>query len=195
MKTNSKLKTQNSKLPVERQNFAKSSFEFLVTVLRSKFCVLRWRQRRSFSLIEVLLAITILILVGVAMASLNNAAARLTEVTELKQMALGLNEQSLAFVALKKRTMGADPITGFAATYPNCVASQTCYVVCPTGSSGPSCPLQLQVAKATLQVGTSKLQFVPLVIIRQTGTSYLVNATVSWGKGVQRQLTTARIIE
>jgi Tfp pilus assembly protein PilX len=147
-------------------------------------------RKKGFSLIEVLFAIVFLILVGVAMAALNNAAARLTETTELKQMALGLNEQSIAFVALEKRTKGA----AFAAAYPNCVAGQTCYVVCPTGVS-PNCTLQLQNTKATLQIGTSKLQFEPRVVIRPTGTSYLVNATTAWGSGGQKQLTTARIIE
>lgn len=150
----------------------------------------------GFSLIEVIFAIAFLIMVGVAMASLNNAAARLTETTELKQIALGINEQSLSFVALEKRTKGAD----FAITYGSppgidCIGTdKTCYVVCPTGSS-PDCTLQLQTAKAAVKIGTSKLQFVPSVIIRSTGTSYLVNATTSWGKGVQRQMTTARIIE
>jgi len=152
-------------------------------------------MKKGFSLIEVLFAIVFLILVGVAMAALNNAAARLTETTELKQMALGLNEQSLSFVALEKRTKGNAPITGFAAAYPNCVAGQTCYVACPPDTS-EDCVLQ--ATKATLQVGTSKLQFEPKVVIRVADGStnrYLVNATTSWGKGVQRQMTTARIIE
>src|SRR3989344_2928106 len=108
-------------------------------------------MKKGFSLIEVLFAIVFLILVGVAMASLNNAAARLTETTELKQIALGLNEQSLSFVALEKRTKRA----AFATSYPNCVAGQTCYVICPTGAS-PTCTLQLQTTRATLQIGTSK---------------------------------------
>lgn len=150
--------------------------------------------KKGFSLIEVLFAVAFLILVGVAMASLNNAAARLTETTELKQMALGLNEQSIAFVALEKRTKG----TGFAITYSNsCISldgSKTCYVVCPVGTN-PTCTLALQNTPATLQIGTSKLQFTPKVVIRPTGTSYLVNATTSWGKGAQKQMTTARIIE
>ncbi len=151
--------------------------------------------KKGFSLIEVLFAVAFLILVGVAMASLNNAAARLTETTELKQMALGLNEQSIAFVALAKRTMGAN----FAVTspYKECISDDgktSCYVVCPTGQN-PTCTLQLQTTRATLQIGTSKLQFEPRVVIRPTGTSYLVNATTAWGKGVQRQLTTARIVE
>ncbi len=151
-----------------------------------------YHLKSAFSLIEVLFAIAFLIMVGVAMASLNNAAARLTETTELKQMALGLNEQSIAFVALEKRTKGA----AFATAYPNCVAGQTCHVICPTGTS-PTCTLQLQFqpTKKTLQIGTSKLQFEPKVTVRPTGTSYLVNATTSWGKGAQKQMTTARIIE
>ena len=159
----------------------------------------------AFSLIEVLFAITFLILVGVAMTSMTNAAARLTEAAELKQMALGLNEQSLSFVALEKRTKG----DGFKTTYsaacitpsdPPGQATKTCYVVCPTGIS-PNCTLQLQKTPASLQIGTSKLQFEPKVVIREAfGTAdpnkrYLVNATTSWGKGPQKQLTIARIIE
>ncbi|MEK7201952.1 MAG: hypothetical protein AAB669_00235 [Patescibacteria group bacterium] len=153
-------------------------------------------MKRSFSLIEVIFAIAFLIMVGVAMATLNNAAARLTETTELKQIALGLNEQSLSFVALEKRTKGANFATTYGTPAPpglDCIGEgKTCYVVCPVDTSG-SCVLQK--TKATIQIGTSKLQFVPSVVIRLTGTSYLVNATTSWGKGVQRQMTTARIIE
>lgn len=148
-------------------------------------------NRRGFSLIEVIFAIAFLIMVGVAMATLNNAAARLTETTEIKQIALGLNEQSLSFVALEKRTKGSD----FVEIYDSCISvdgSETCYVVCPPDTS-QNCALQ--ITKATIQIGTSKLQFVPSVLIRPTGTSYLVNASTSWGKGKQRQMTTARIIE
>ena len=136
-----------------------------------------------------------LVLVGVAMALLNNAAARLTEAGELKQVALGLNEQSIAFVALEKRTKGADFATVYGSAGINCIGTdRTCYVVCPTGTS-PNCALQLQTGKSTARIGTSKLQFTPSVVIRLTGSSYLVNATTSWGKGIQKQLTTARIIE
>lgn len=171
---------------------------FRHSIRNLKLGIRNYSRTPGFSLIEVLFAITFLILVGVAMVSLNNAAARLTATTELKQIALGLNEQSLAFVALKKRTLGNDPLTGFAKTYATCVAGQTCYVVCPPNSGNSStCPLQIQTTKATLNVGTAKAPFTPTVVIRPTGAGgrYLVNATTSWGKGVQKQLTTARIIE
>ncbi len=157
-------------------------------------CLFRVKSRPGFSLIEVLFAITFLILVGTAMTSLNYAAARLTETTELKQMALGLNEQSLSFVALKKRALGG----AFATTYQGCitpvgaVTAVICYVICPTDIN-QDCLLKL--TREAVKVGTSKLQFVPSAIIRPTGSSYLVNATTSWGSGIQRQLTTARIIE
>ncbi|MDP3992894.1 MAG: hypothetical protein Q8Q05_01630 [bacterium] len=149
-------------------------------------------MKKSFSLIEVIFAIAFLIMVGVAMATLNNAAARITETTELKQIALGLNEQSLSFVALMKRTMGAN----FATTQPyqGCIGGASCYVICPPDTS-LVCVLKPTDAKEAVQIGTSKLQFVPSVVIRSTDTSYLVNATTSWGKGVQKQMTTARIIE
>lgn len=165
----------------------------------------RWPARQGngrfeggFSLIEVLFAVTFLVLVGVAMASLNNAAARLTETTELKQIALGLNEQSLAFVALEKRTKGGT----FASAYSGCITPNqlpqlTCYVVCQTGKN-PDCQLKLQPEKATVPVGTSKLQFASSLVIREAHEApgrYLVNATTSWGKGTSRQMTTAIIVE
>ncbi|MDO8649994.1 MAG: hypothetical protein Q7K33_01660 [Candidatus Berkelbacteria bacterium] len=157
------------------------------------------RSKSAFSLIEVLFAIAFLVLVGVAMASLNNAAARLTETTELKQMALGLNEQSIAFVALMRRTMGAN----FATTQPyqGCIGEASCYVICPPTDINQDCVLKSTNAKEAVKIGTSKLQFTPSVIIREafgtgvTNKRYLVNATTSWGKGAQKQLTTARIIE
>lgn len=164
-------------------------------------------KKQGFSLIEVIFAIAFLIMVGVAMATLNNAAARLTETTELKQIALGLNEQSLSFVALEKRTKGATFETTYSANPTICITPNgqtqviSCYVVCPPDETSPTCTLKIQTTKSSLQVGTSKLQFVPSVVIREaSGTTgankrYLVNATTSWGKGVQRQMTTARIIE
>ncbi|MCR4277961.1 MAG: hypothetical protein NUV80_07070 [Candidatus Berkelbacteria bacterium] len=160
-------------------------------------------KKQGFSLIEVIFAIAFLVLVGVAMATLNNAAARLTETTELKQIALGLNEQSLAFVALEKRTKGANFATAYGPSPGiDCIGTdKTCYVVCPPNETNPTCGLIIQKTKSSLQVGTSKLQFVPSIVIREAyGTSgtnkrYLVNATTSWGKGVQRQMTTARILE
>ena len=156
--------------------------------------------KKGFSLIEVLFAVAFLILVGVAMASLNNAAARLTETTELKQVALGLNEQSLAFVALMKRTLGDDPDTGFAATspYKQCIGGASCYVICPPTDTSQDCVLKPTNSKEAVKIGTSKLQFTPAVVIRVADGStnrYLVNATTSWGKGAQKQMTTARIIE
>lgn len=146
-------------------------------------------MKQGFSLIEVLFAITFLILVGVAMASLNTVAARLTAATELKQVALSLNEQAISFVALEKRTK-----TNFAASYPDCAAGQTCFVVCPTDTSQP-CVLQAQ--KASIKVGTALLQFTSQVVIRPTGAfgRYLVNATAIWGNGISRQATLARIVE
>ncbi|MEK7171212.1 MAG: hypothetical protein AAB774_02820 [Patescibacteria group bacterium] len=164
------------------------------------------RGRKGFSLIEVLFAVTFLIMVGVAMATLNNAASRLTTTTELKQTALALNEQSLSFVAIEKRTN-----TNFATKYQNasegglisCLPplvgsdspTPTCYVSCPSIDTGDPCVLQPE--KVAVTIGQNKLQFVPSVIIRPSGSAgrYLVNATVSWGSGIARQLTLARIIE
>ena len=154
-------------------------------------------KRPAFSLIEVLFAITFLILVGVAMATLNNTASRLTEATELKDTALALNEQSLSFIALARRTNANFATT---APYQNCISlsAQTppvpCYVICPVITT-QSCTLQS--TKAAVTIGTNKLQFTPSVLIRPTGANgrYLVNATVSWGAGVSKQLTLARIIE
>ena len=146
-------------------------------------------KRVGFSLIEVLFAVTFLILVGVAMASLNNAASRLTSATELKDTALALNEQSLSFVALARRTNSS-----FATTYASCVNGQTCYVSCPVDTS-QNCVLQ--TTKSAVTIGKDKLQFTSSVVIRPTGGNgrYLVNATVSWGTGIARQLTLARVIE
>jgi len=149
-------------------------------------------MKRGFSLIEVLFSITFLILVGVAMATLNNAASRLTATTELKQTALSLNEQSLSFVSLEKRTK-----SNFATVYASCISGNptvSCYVNCPATTSQPCV---LQTTKAPVTIGQDKLQFTPSVVIRPAGPNgrYLVNATVSWGTGIQKQLTLARIIE
>ena len=67
MKVNSKFKSQKSKLQLKSQNFVGSSFEFLATVLRFEFCVFSWRNRRAFTLIELVVSVALL-LVAISIA-------------------------------------------------------------------------------------------------------------------------------
>jgi len=157
-------------------------------------------MKRSFSLIEVLFAIAFLIMVGVAMISLNTAAARLTAASEVKQVALGLNEQAISFIALEKRTK-----SDFGTTYAECItipsgdegegsSDKTCYVSCPTDVK-TACSLATD--RSSVQLGANKLQFTQAVIIRETGSGgqLLINSTSSWGSGPRSRLSTARVIE
>ena len=150
-------------------------------------------KQRGFSLIEVLFAVSFLVMVGVAMATLNAAASRLITGTEIRVEAQALNEQALAFVALQRRTMGSE----FATNYSGCITGtkgpKTCYVYCPPTQVDVSCTLT-PTRKATT-LGINKLQYVPSVLIKTTGTKYTVIATTSWGSGINRQITASQLIQ
>lgn len=151
-------------------------------------------MKRAFSLIEVLFAIAFLIMVGVAMISLNSAATRLTEASEVKQVALALNEQAIAFLALEKKTLA-----NFSDTYGvSCIgvngAEKTCFVNCPEDIT-QNCTLSAD--RSSIQLGANKLQFAQSVSLVETGSSgqLLVKSTSTWGTGSRNRLTTARVIE
>lgn len=147
-------------------------------------------KQKAFSLIEVLFAITFLVLVGVAMISLNSAAARLTAASEIKQVALGLNEQAISFIALEKRTK-----SDFATIYDDCIGGgKVCYVDCPEDIK-TDCTIT--PTRSSIQLGANKLQFSQSITIIPTGSTgqLLINVTSSWGSGPRSQLSTARVVE
>lgn len=146
-------------------------------------------MRRGFSIIEVLFAVAFLVMVGLAMISLNAAAVRLINNAELQTAANSLNEEAVAVVAIAKKT---DP-TAFAVALINYDCANGCYVECPTELIATSC--SLTNTPAPVQLGRNKLQFVRTVRITDAGSgSHQVQATTSWGAGERRQTTTVQTI-
>jgi len=144
-------------------------------------------RRAGFSLIEVLFAVTFLIMVGVAMSSLNSAAARLVTAAETKLSAYALNEQTLAYVTILRKSQG----TNFSVA--PCSLGQVCYVACLPGNLAANCSLQTE--PKAVQLGRSRLQYVPEVRITQSGNSFLLLAKTSWGRGANRSVVSSQLVE
>lgn len=156
-------------------------------------------KRGAFSIIEVLFAVSFLIMVGMAMISLNAAALKLISSTEIKTVANGLNEESIAVVALLKKT---DP--NFATTIGpnnlNCTATGGCFVDCSPTKLDQVCTLTK--TSSPVQLGSSRLQFVRNVVItvptggtKSGANQYSVTAKVSWGNGEARQSSISQYLE
>lgn len=150
-------------------------------------------RKKAFSLIEVVFASSFLIMVGVAMMSLNNAASRLITTAELKLTSQGLNDQAMAFLALRKNTLGD---AGYTADDSTACKGNTCYVVCPPTNLASSC--LLKGTRESVRVSSSKLSFTTTVKITDLGdgsNKQLVIAVTDWGNGYSRQVKGSRILE
>lgn len=136
---------------------------------------------------EVLFAVTFLMMVGLAMSSLNAAAARLVTTAETKLSAYAINEQTLSYLTILRKAKGGtfsiDP----------CKFGDTCYILCPPDSLADNCSLQSE--PKAVQLGRSRLQYVPEVRITQSGNGFLLLAKTSWGRGANRSVVSSQFIE
>jgi hypothetical protein len=145
-------------------------------------------KKPSFSLIEVIFSASLLIMVGVAMASLNNAAARLVANSEIKLTAQGVNDQALAFLAIKyyQSNPKEDPCKNLA----------TCFVVCDVNKfTNENDFCQVSVNREGIRLESFKQPLITQINIQQSDSQLLAVATTSWGNGIQRQIKGARILE
>lgn len=146
--------------------------------------------RPAFSLIEVLFAVTFLIMVGLAMTALNSAAARLVSTGEVKVAGYALNNQSLAYITILRKAKGDRFEDFYSAT---CALGSTCYLACPQDNLNQAC--SLSPTPKAVQLGRSRLQYIPEIKVTKTGSSYLVFARTSWGKGVNRSVVSSQLLE
>jgi Tfp pilus assembly protein PilV len=147
-------------------------------------------RRQGFSIIEVLFAISFLVMVGMAMISLNNNALRLVSSAELQTAVNALNEEALSVVTILHRT---DP--NFSANVTALDCGNRCYLACPTNDLGATC--SLSAARQVVQLGDSKLSLeraVKIAADQSMSGSYVVNAQTKWGSGIGRQSTTSLIL-
>lgn len=144
-------------------------------------------KRQGFSLIEVLFAVTFLVMVGLAMSALNSAAARLVTAAETKLSAYALNEQSLAYLTILRKSQGEN------FSIAPCTLGQPCYISCPPDTLETECSLQTE--PKPVQLGRSLLQYIPEVRITQSGSSFLLLAKTSWGRGANRNVISSQLIE
>lgn len=138
----------------------------------------------GFSLIEVLFAVLFLVMVAVAMSTLDTAALRLVSASELQVTAYGLNDEALAFVAIQKRTQANFPS-------PCAVNTSSCFVACPVDLTACS----LSQTRSSVVVGRSRLQYTRQVTITADESHYLVTAKTSWGSGANKQVTAIQLVE
>lgn len=150
---------------------------------------LRQRQQ-AFSLIEVIFAVSFLVMVGVAMSSLNSAASRLVTTAEIKGAAYALNEQSLSYVTILRESQGDTFEDSYKST---CTLGETCYVTCDQSSLATNC--SFSATTKAVQLGRSRLQFIPEITVTKTGNNFLVKAKTSWGKGANRSVISSQLLE
>lgn len=147
-------------------------------------------RRSGFSLIEVVFAISFLIMVGVAMTVLNAAAARLIALSEIRMTALGLNEQAKSFVALEKR------LNGLNARFPQHTdPNSEYYVLCDADEVSQGCTVSPD--RQSQFIGRARINYTTRVSFVQIAgtTQYIVRATTAWGGGGARQIVTGQVLE
>lgn len=152
------------------------------------------RKQYAFTLIEVLFAISFLIMVGVALSALNSAATRFVTATELKTSGNGLNEQALAVVSLLAKTDSNFYNNYVSASGVRKCGTADCYLICP---ENVAMACSIETTKQSIRLGENRMPFTTLVKIKEiTGTtSYSVSAATSWGNGTRDQVSAAQIIE
>lgn len=146
---------------------------------------MKLRARAGFSLLEVLFSISFLVLVGFAVIALNVASLRLVTDAELKTVAYGLNDETIAYLTLLKKQGAISDHVG-KTTYLNCPSSVS--QQCNEPSSTP----------VAVQVGRSRLQFIRKIILESSGGdsgSILARTSVEWGSGVNRKIETVQFVE
>ncbi len=138
----------------------------------------------GFSLLEVLFSISFLVLVGFALIALNVASLRLVTDAELKTVAYGLNDETVAYLSLLKKQGGSSFPVG-----------QTFYLDCPASVSVP-CKV-LSPTPVAVQVGRSRLQFIRKIMFESAGTTgaILARTSVEWGSGINRKIETVQFVE
>ncbi len=153
--------------------------------------LIRFRQAPAFSLVEVLFAVTFLLMVGLGMSALNSAAARLITSAETKLSAYALNEQALSYLSVQRKAQGESFSIG------PCEFDQTCYIYCDPEALTLNCTLQ--TTSRAIQLGRSRLQYVTEFKARAltagNTTSYLLLAKTSWGSGVNRSVTSGQVVD
>ena len=156
--------------------------------------LIRFRQAPAFSLVEVLFAVTFLLMVGLGMSALNSAAARLITSAETKLSAYALNEQALSHLSILRKSQDTFSIAP-------CIVGETCYIFCDPETLTLGCTLQ--TTPRAVQLGRSRLQYVTEFKARLLTTgnttldlqSYLLLAKTSWGSGVNRSVTSGQVVD
>lgn len=139
-------------------------------------------KSHGFSLVEVLVSVLIITSVGVGMSALNSLVVRLGSEAQLKTLADGLNQESLAVASEIKQEQGgnfASYLSGL-----GCPASGSClvYVDCPVQPIDANCSLASQPASVQLEPAKLKMIRKLTIIIQENPTSYLATAATSWGR-------------
>lgn len=172
-------------------------------------------RKSAFSLIEVLFAVSFLLLVGLAITSLSSASLRLTSAAEISTAAYGLNDEALALMSLERKTRapalcpasgsfeayirsnGVNPAPAIAAN--QCAQPVTFYISCPAPPNYLSTKCTVSTNPVAIQVGRSLLQFVRKVTVAPATVDdkygpFVVTATTSWGAAVNRQVTASQLL-
>lgn len=147
-------------------------------------------MKKGFSLIEVIFAISFLIMVGIALSALNAASVRFVNIVELKTTGNALNEQALGFMALEATK--SDFKNKYIDGGKNCDGS-SCYLICPEVLN-QRC--DVENTKNSIRLGESRVPFTTMISIKELTAQggVTVTATTDWGNGWRNQVVASQFI-
>lgn len=172
-------------------------------------------MKQGFSLLEVLFVVGFLVVIGVAITSLNRAALNLIVSAETRTVAHGVAEDGTAYLVAKaKATTYASFISGLGLPAGTCTAdaqgyyssASPCivYISCPTAENATvhlTDPCVISATEKNVLVGISKLKFVTKVSISSSEAAVSppqaniqLLTTTSWSKRVNERVVVGKAI-
>ncbi|HUD20732.1 MAG TPA: hypothetical protein VMQ44_01530 [Candidatus Saccharimonadales bacterium] len=155
-------------------------------------------MKRGFSLIEVVISVSLLIMVGMAMVILNSTALKLMTINETTATAYGLNDRATGFMTAKRHQLAASfdsYITGLPGQ--NCTTAVGCdiYIACPTDLTQVCALTGSSLKPAADKMGRDKLAFATVIhLVQVNGAGYNLTATTSWGTASNQQVKVIKFL-
>lgn len=158
-------------------------------------------MEKGFTLLEVIFAVSFLVLLGMAIISLDLVGLKMMNESELKTVAYGLHDEARGFVklCLKEPTInGCEGVNGKKTELKNAQDIITFNVNCPFVDATPeNCTLS-ENETSIVSVGTSKLKYARTAKISRadtvSSTPYTVIIKTEWGNGDRNNITTTELI-
>ena len=150
---------------------------------------------KAFTLLEVIFAISFLIMLAMAIISLDLIGLKMMNNTEIKTVAYALQDETSSFVQYcvnKSDAVGCEQVEALAPQATGTIS--TVYINCPVLKVDPNtnkCSLSNEPVSVT--VGDSRLKYIRKVILKKKDdTNILVEISTSWGNGDKNKIETTK---